>query len=113
MLNWVWLNTENRTGLYTPVNVPIHTGATTTMDLNQEFINNSESMDISDVKLSINRAADGNITVNETLDPIDTLAHTTSITFANSQTFDSMTIDSGTYALYYYDGSPSDFYFQV
>ncbi len=109
----VWLNTENRTGQYTPVNVPMYPGAVTTMDLNQEFINYSGSMENqSDVKLTINRAADGNITITETLEPIDTLAQTTSITFATSQTFGSTTIDTGTYALYYYDGSPSDFYFQ-
>ena len=76
----VWLNTENRTGQYTPVNVPMYPGATTTMDLNQEFINYSGSMENqSDVKLTINRAADGNISITETLEPIDTLAQTTSI----------------------------------
>jgi len=75
-----------------------------TVDLNEEFINYSGfNENEAGFKVSISRAADGNISFTEILDPIDTLANHTSITFSLSQTFGPITVDVGTYDLYYYE----------
>ena len=79
-----------------------YTDSGMTMDLNEEFINDTGgNLNESGFKLSISRAADGSISFAETLDPIDTLAHHTSITFSSDQTFGTTTVMAGTYDFYY------------
>ena len=79
-----------------------------TIDLNDQFINSTGgNLNEAGFKLSISRAADGSISFAETLDPIDTLANHTSITFSSDQTFGTTTVDAGTYELFYHDHNGS------
>ena len=56
-------------------------------DLNDSFINTTASnTNITDIKTTFTRNDAGQLTITETLDPIDTLAEQTSITFHTTQT---------------------------